>query len=97
MADDKLSWSEQVEKQANEIPDQVKNFILGFQQAIKDQNIAQITQNYDNNWNKLTDKFYKQTEWPSVDNVAPLVNEGRINYLQNVVIIDWHYIVIYTL
>jgi translation initiation factor 3 subunit L len=77
MADDKLSWSEQVEKQANEIPDQVKNFILGFQQAIKDQNIAQITQNYDNNWNKLTDKFYKQTEWPSVDNVAPLVNEDK--------------------
>jgi translation initiation factor 3 subunit L len=61
-----------------EIPESVRKFLLDFCQAIKDQNVAQIYQFYDNNWNKLTEKYYKQSEWPALEVVAQIVNNDKI-------------------
>jgi translation initiation factor 3 subunit L len=58
------------------IPDQVKTFLTQFHQTIKDQQVTQINQNYDNGWSKITEKYYKQSEWPTVAQVSPLVGDG---------------------
>lgn len=58
------------------LPEAVKTFIAGFHQTIKDQQVTQINQNYDNGWSKITEKLYKQTEWPTAAQIAPIVNDG---------------------
>jgi translation initiation factor 3 subunit L len=68
--------TENVRENVIEIPEIVRKFVLDFQQAIKDQNVYQIAQFYDNHWNKLTEKYYKQSEWPAPEAITPIVNNG---------------------
>jgi len=58
--------------------DSVKSFIASFHQAVKDNSLVLINQNYDANWGKLTEKFFKQAEWPSAAVVAPLVGNDTL-------------------
>jgi hypothetical protein len=58
------------------IPDSVKSFIQTFYQAVKENQLLQINQHYDNHWGKLTEKYFKQAEWPSAATISPLVNDG---------------------
>jgi len=59
------------------LPDYVKDFILGFQQSLEDGNLVQITNNYEINWTKLTDRYFKQSEWPTPDRIASLVDNDH--------------------
>ncbi|KAG9123478.1 hypothetical protein FRC07_014884 [Ceratobasidium sp. 392] len=43
-----------------------------------DNNLAEITNAYDQGWNRLTEKFYSKTEWPEAELIAPLVNDDPI-------------------
>lgn len=62
------------------VPEPVKAFITQFHQTIKDQQVTQINQNYDNGWSKVTEKYYKQSEWPSASQIAPIVNDGTTQF-----------------
>ncbi|KAG9094801.1 hypothetical protein FRC06_010475 [Ceratobasidium sp. 370] len=61
-----------------QIPDVVKRFIVQFHQAVLDNNLPEITNAYDQGWNRLTEKFYSKTEWPEAELIAPLVNDDPI-------------------
>jgi hypothetical protein len=52
-------------------------FIVHFHQAVLDNNLAEITVAYESGWNRLTEKYYAKTEWPEAEIVAPLVNDGE--------------------
>ncbi|KAH7337932.1 eukaryotic translation initiation factor 3 subunit 6 [Rhizoctonia solani] len=61
-----------------QIPDVVKRFIVQFHQAVMDNNLSEITNAYDQGWNRLTEKFYSKSEWPEAELIAPLVNDDPI-------------------
>ena len=39
-------------------------------------NLAEITVNYESGWNKYTENFYAKTEWPEAELITPLVNDS---------------------
>ncbi|CAE6378854.1 unnamed protein product [Rhizoctonia solani] len=61
-----------------QIPDVVKRFIVQFHQAVMDNNLPEITNAYDQGWNRLTEKYYSKSEWPEAELIAPLVNDDPI-------------------
>ncbi|ELT93773.1 hypothetical protein CAPTEDRAFT_152273 [Capitella teleta] len=55
------------------IPEVIKNFLTYFQKVIAEQNIYEIQNSYENGFNQLTDRFFKNSPWPEADVVEPLV------------------------
>lgn len=58
------------------IPEVIKSFLLYFHRHMKEQNVYEIHSIYENSFNKLTEKYFKQTPWPPAEAVAPLVENG---------------------
>ena len=56
------------------VPDVVKNFILYFHKNVVEQNVYEIHSIYENHFNKLTERYFKNTPWPPVESVARLVD-----------------------
>jgi len=56
-------------------------FIVHFHQAVLENNLAEITVAYESGWNRLTEKFYSKTEWPEAEVIAPLVNDGELQFV----------------
>ncbi|KAL7409419.1 eukaryotic translation initiation factor 3 subunit 6 [Mrakia frigida] len=62
----------------SQIPEDVLKFLVKFHQAVKDNDIPAMTAAYERGWNTLTQAHYSQSEWPSDDLIAPLVNNDPI-------------------
>ncbi|XP_041363691.1 eukaryotic translation initiation factor 3 subunit L-like [Gigantopelta aegis] len=56
------------------VPEVIKNFLVQFQKVINEQNLLEIQNAYENGFNKLTDRFFKNSPWPEAEHVAPIVN-----------------------
>ena len=52
-------------------------FITHFYEAVKNNNLEQITAAYESGWNRLTEKYYARQEWPEAEIIAPLVENGE--------------------
>ncbi len=66
------------------VPEFVKQFVSYFYRHIKDRNLYDIQAMYENGFNKITEKYFKQSPWPMADSIAPLLNNGKISKeLQN--------------
>jgi translation initiation factor 3 subunit L len=59
------------------LPEVIKSFITYFLRQIKDQNVYEIHNLYENSFNKLTDKHFKASSWPSVDAIKTLVDPEK--------------------
>lgn len=57
------------------IPDAVDHFLGELLQGLQTRNALEIHRLYEDTFNKLTDKFYKNTRWPSVKAVQDTVSE----------------------
>ncbi|KAK0548716.1 hypothetical protein OC845_003429 [Tilletia horrida] len=57
------------------VPEQVRKYIVLFHQALQNNSLPEISNAYEANWNRLTEKFYARAEWPDAEVIAPLVNE----------------------
>jgi translation initiation factor 3 subunit L len=60
------------------VPDLVVNFLRRFQQALAEKSVWELYSIYENSFNKLTEKFYAKSSWPSVETVASLIGEDGI-------------------
>lgn len=60
------------------IPDVIKNFIVYFHRLLNDKNLYDLHNIYENSFPKLTDRFFKNSPWPSVAVVAPLVDNDSV-------------------
>lgn len=60
------------------IPEVLKNFLNYFQGVIAEQNIYGIQNAYEDGFNKLTDRFFKNSPWPDADSVAQVVRPDRV-------------------
>merc|ERR1719312_529041 len=60
------------------VPDQVKKFLQYFQDMIKEGNVYEVNNLYENSFPKLTEQFFKASPWPEAEDVAPYVNDDPI-------------------
>jgi translation initiation factor 3 subunit L len=75
--DGEQSSLESAQEYKYNLPEVVKNFIIYLFRQIKEQNVHEIHNLYENSFNKLTDKLFKASPWPSVDAVKTLVDPER--------------------
>lgn len=54
------------------IPEVVKTFVSNLFAQIRQQNATEIHYLYENHFNRITDKFFKQSPWPHVDAIQSL-------------------------
>lgn len=59
------------------VPEVIKNFLVYFQKVINQRDLLEIQNSYENGFNKLTDRFFKNTAWPEAEVVAPIVNNDK--------------------
>ncbi|KAK7002945.1 eukaryotic translation initiation factor 3 subunit L, partial [Biomphalaria glabrata] len=59
------------------VPEVIKNFLIHFQKCINTKELAEIERSYDNGFNKLTERFFKNSAWPEADVVSPIVNHDK--------------------
>jgi hypothetical protein len=55
------------------VSDQMRATIAAFGEAVRSQNVSQISQFYENGGLKIPEKT-KQAEWPSVETVSSIVS-----------------------
>lgn len=60
------------------VPDMVKTFVVYFYRHIREKNVYEILSMYETSFQKLTERFYKASSWPSVTAIAPLVDNDHV-------------------
>eukprot|EP01116_Phalansterium_solitarium_P004945 TRINITY_DN16187_c0_g1_i1.p1 TRINITY_DN16187_c0_g1~~TRINITY_DN16187_c0_g1_i1.p1 ORF type:complete len:532 (-),score=91.29 TRINITY_DN16187_c0_g1_i1:120-1715(-) len=60
------------------VPEVVKQFVTYFHRHIQDRNVYDIFSMYENSWTKITEKYFKQTEWPHPLDISYLVNDDPL-------------------
>merc|ERR1712241_1059898 len=55
-----------------------KKFLQYFQDMIKEGNVYEVNNLYENSFPKLTDQYFKSSPWPEADDIAPYVNDNPI-------------------
>lgn len=58
---------------SSSIPEVVKQFVTYLQRHIKENSVVEIHAMYENSFNKITEKYYKQSSWPPVEAISSLV------------------------
>jgi len=66
------------QSQHTAVADLVKQFITYFDRHIKEKNVYEIHSMYESGFNKLTEKYFKDSTWPSAELIAPLVNHDPV-------------------
>ncbi|WVR06875.1 eukaryotic translation initiation factor 3 subunit L [Kwoniella sp. DSM 27419] len=61
-----------------QVPEDVKRFLVLFHQAILENDLPSITNMYESGWNKLTQAHYSQNEWPEAELISPLVQNDQV-------------------
>ncbi|XP_052825374.1 eukaryotic translation initiation factor 3 subunit L-like [Octopus bimaculoides] len=57
------------------IPANLKDFLVYFHKVITDQDLYEIQNAYENGFNKLTDRYFRNTPWPETAAVSNIVND----------------------
>jgi translation initiation factor 3 subunit L len=65
------------ESQHEAMPDAVRKFIVLFHKQLLQKDVEKITVIYHFSFSKLTDRFFRESAWPSEETVAPLVNNDK--------------------
>ncbi|PVD37619.1 hypothetical protein C0Q70_00215 [Pomacea canaliculata] len=60
------------------VPEVIKNFLLFTQKCINEQNLFEVQNCYENGFNKLTDRFFKNSPWPEAEVIAPIVGNDQV-------------------
>eukprot|EP00262_Sarcandra_glabra_P018339 TRINITY_DN652_c1_g1_i1.p1 TRINITY_DN652_c1_g1~~TRINITY_DN652_c1_g1_i1.p1 ORF type:complete len:524 (+),score=70.18 TRINITY_DN652_c1_g1_i1:144-1715(+) len=62
----------------NFVPDSVKTFVVHLYRHIREKNVYEIHQMYEGSFQKLSDRMFKESPWPSVDAIAPYVDNDHV-------------------
>lgn len=60
-----------------ELPEMIRLFVVYFQKNLRDRNVYEVHSIYENSFNKLTDRYYKNSPWPPAEAIAPLVDNDK--------------------
>uniref|UniRef100_A0A7S0ZKV5 Eukaryotic translation initiation factor 3 subunit L n=1 Tax=Timspurckia oligopyrenoides TaxID=708627 RepID=A0A7S0ZKV5_9RHOD len=67
-------WTDEL----SQIPDAVRQFLVYFCAKVREANVAEIHNLYEDTFNKLSNRYYKSDEWPLAEVIAPLVESDEI-------------------
>jgi translation initiation factor 3 subunit L len=62
------------------LPDGVKTFVttlFNHMLVPDDKALIEMQKCYENDWNKLTESYYRQSPWPSPGAISALVEDGE--------------------
>ncbi|GAA5837505.1 hypothetical protein JCM9279_006773 [Rhodotorula babjevae] len=67
-------------EQLASVPEPVKRYLISLWSLLNapQPNLAEIQSAYDAGWNRISDKFYSNKEWPEAEVIAPLVNYDEL-------------------
>lgn len=68
------SLEEEKRAKAYKLPDVVRDFVQNFNRCIQTGKVKDVHTMYEGSFNKLTDRFFKNSTWPPFDTVSPLVD-----------------------
>ena len=57
-----------------DMPDVIRSFVVYFQKNLRERNVYEVHSIYENSFNKLTDRYYKNSPWPPAEVISPLVD-----------------------
>jgi len=60
------------------VPETIRSFLVYFQKSINDLNVYEIQNAYENGFNELTERFFKNSAWPSAAAIAPIVDNDNL-------------------
>lgn len=60
------------------VPDAVKSFVVHLYRYIREKNVYEIHQMYETSFQSLSERMFKDRPWPSVDAVAPYVDNDHV-------------------
>ncbi|CAK9204550.1 unnamed protein product [Sphagnum troendelagicum] len=63
---------------ANYVPDVVKTFVVYMYRHIREKNVYEIHQMYEGSFQKLSERLFKQSNWPAVEMIAPYVDNDHV-------------------
>lgn len=61
------------QQQSYKMNDAVKSFITHFFRSIQNAKLFEITHDYEYGWNMLGEQYFKNTTWPSVENIESMI------------------------
>ncbi|XXG45791.1 hypothetical protein AAC387_Pa02g0778 [Persea americana] len=70
--------SQEIGYDPNFVPDSVKTFVVHLYRHIREKNVYEIHQMYEGSFQKLSDRMFKESPWPSVDAVSPYVDNDHV-------------------
>jgi translation initiation factor 3 subunit L len=73
-----LEYEKQRAQQSYIVPEVIKTFLTSFQKSINEQNLYAIQSDYENGFNKYTDRFFKNSPWPEAEIIAPIVGNDYL-------------------
>ncbi|XP_072999471.1 uncharacterized protein [Typha latifolia] len=62
----------------NFVPDSVKTFVVHLYRHIREKNVYEIHQMYEGSFHRLSDRMFRESPWPSVEAVAPYVDNDHV-------------------
>ncbi|ERM98606.1 eukaryotic translation initiation factor 3 subunit L [Amborella trichopoda] len=60
------------------VPDSVKTFVVILYRHIREKNVYEIYQMYEGSFHKLSERLFKDCPWPSVEAIAPHVDNDHV-------------------
>lgn len=60
------------------MPEPIRKFLLYFQRCIGEMKVMEIQDAYENGFNELTNRFFKNEPWPPSEVVAPIVRDDQV-------------------
>uniref|UniRef100_A0A0D6QWN7 Eukaryotic translation initiation factor 3 subunit L n=1 Tax=Araucaria cunninghamii TaxID=56994 RepID=A0A0D6QWN7_ARACU len=62
----------------NFVPDAVRTFVVFMYRHIREKNVYEIHQMYEGSFQKLSERMFKESPWPSVEAIAPFVDNDHV-------------------
>lgn len=72
------SQSADVGYDPNFVPDSVKTFVVHLYRHIRERNVYEIHQMYEGSFQRLSERMFRESPWPSVEAVAPYVDNDHV-------------------
>ncbi|XP_071797588.1 eukaryotic translation initiation factor 3 subunit L-like [Asterias amurensis] len=60
------------------LPDEIKSFLQFFQRSINDNQLFEIGHSYERDFNKLTERFFKNAPWPDAESIQAVVGNDPV-------------------
>ena len=67
------------------VPDPIKKFVVSFYKNVKERNVIEILNHYEGTFQKLAERYFRASAWPSAELIAGLVENSMENGVDNIV------------